>query len=88
MFNDAIAHLRYVAYYEWMKSHGRVLPEAVPLRLTQIQITGELNIIEHIMQKECAKHFLLKIPNNLRSYVLWPGGRFRLLCGSGPGGNK
>ena len=40
---------RYVAYYEWMKSHGRILPEAVPLRLTQIQITGELNIIEHIM---------------------------------------
>jgi len=31
---------RYVAYYEWMKSHGRVLPEAVPLRLTQIQVTG------------------------------------------------
>merc|ERR550534_1188656 len=31
---------RYVGYYEWMKSHGRVLPEAIPLRLTQIQITG------------------------------------------------
>ena len=24
-----------------MKSHGRVLPEAVPLRLTQIQVTGD-----------------------------------------------
>ena len=38
---------RYVAYYEWMKSHGRILPEAVPLRLTQIQITGitQLNIM-------------------------------------------
>jgi len=31
---------RYVAYYEKMKSNGRVLPEAVPLMLTQIQITG------------------------------------------------
>ena len=27
-----------------MKSNGRVLPEAVPLMLTQIQITGEFSI--------------------------------------------
>jgi len=31
---------RYVGYYERMKSNGRVLPEAIPLMLTQIQITG------------------------------------------------
>ena len=36
--------IRYVAYYEKMKSNGRVLPEAVPLMLTQIQITGEFSI--------------------------------------------
>ena len=39
-------------------------------------------------KKQCARYLLLEIQNNLRSYVLWPGGRFRLLCGSGPGGNK
>jgi len=31
---------RYVGYYEWMKSTGRVLPSPVPLRLTRIQVTG------------------------------------------------
>ena len=36
--------IRYVAYYERMKSNFRVLPEAVPLMLTQIQITGECSI--------------------------------------------
>ena len=36
--------IRYVAYYEKMKSNGRVLPEAVPLMLTQIQITGDCSI--------------------------------------------
>ena len=36
--------IRYVAYYEKMKSNGRVLPEAVPLMLTRIQITGECSI--------------------------------------------
>ena len=39
-------------------------------------------------KKQCARYLLLEIQNNLRSYVLWPGGRFRLFCGSGPGGNK
>ena len=42
----------------------------------------------HYVKKQCARYLLLEIPNNLRSYVLWPGGRFWLLCGGGPGGNK
>ena len=36
--------IRYVGYYERMKSNGRVLPEAIPLMLTQIQITGDCSI--------------------------------------------
>ena len=44
--------IRYVAYYEWMKSHGRVLPEAVPLRLTQIQITGELTSLNTLCKEK------------------------------------
>merc|ERR1712212_653744 len=31
---------RYVGYYERMKSNGRVLPESVPRKLTQVQVTG------------------------------------------------
>lgn len=31
---------RYVGYYEWVKNNGRVLPVAVPLRITEISVTG------------------------------------------------
>ena len=35
-----------------MKSHGRVLPEAIPLRLTQIQITGELTSLNTLCKEK------------------------------------
>ena len=31
---------RYVGYYEWVKNNDRQLPAAVPLKLTEIKITG------------------------------------------------
>jgi len=31
---------RYVGYYEWVKNNGKVMPESVPLRITEIIITG------------------------------------------------
>jgi len=31
---------RYVGYYEWVKNNGRMLPESVPLKITEIIITG------------------------------------------------
>ena len=68
--------IRYVAYYEKMKSNGRVLPEAVPLMLTQIQITGGCSI---------AMQDIPKTQNNFRPHVLWSRGRLWLLCGGWSG---
>lgn len=31
---------RYVGYYEWVKNHDRQLPPEVPVRLTEIKVTG------------------------------------------------
>ena len=31
---------RYVGYYEWVKNNDRQLPAEVPVRITQIKITG------------------------------------------------
>ena len=31
---------RYVGYYEWVKNNNRLLPEKVPVRLTEITLTG------------------------------------------------
>ena len=71
--------IRYVAYYEKMKNNGRVLPEAVPLMLTQIQITGGCSI---------AMQDIPKTQNNFRPHVLWSRGRLWLLCGGWSGDHE
>ena len=67
--------IRYVAYYEKMKSNGRVLPEAVPLTLTQ-NYRWMFNSNARDTQ------------NNFRPHVLWSRGRLWLLFGDWSGHNE